>query len=85
MLAFSGLYPSALFQSVAAELAWTGHRQREHFIREARAYDEKIGRKLADRSPGPWRNWFPGLESQKERPRDAFQIVRGIPTKGSMG
>lgn len=48
MLLYSGLSPTALYQGIAAELAWTGHRQREHFILEARSYDEKIGRKLAD-------------------------------------
>jgi ABC-type transport system involved in multi-copper enzyme maturation permease subunit len=45
---FSFFSPTAMFNQAAAELAWTGYRQREHFVREARHYDERIGRKLAE-------------------------------------
>jgi len=45
---FSIFSPTALFNEISAELAWTGYRQRDHFIREARVYDETIGRKLAE-------------------------------------
>lgn len=44
----STLSPAALFQQSAAELAWTGSVQRRHFVLEARTYDEKIGRRLAE-------------------------------------
>jgi ABC-type transport system involved in multi-copper enzyme maturation permease subunit len=44
----SVLSPSAVFQQVAAELSWTGDEQRRHFLREARTYDERIGRRLAE-------------------------------------
>lgn len=46
--AFSVVSPTALFNNVAAELAWTGYVQRDHFYRESRAYDENFGRKLAE-------------------------------------
>jgi len=46
--ALSVLSPAAVFQQVAAELSWTGNEQRRHFLREARTYDEKIGRRLAE-------------------------------------
>jgi ABC-type transport system involved in multi-copper enzyme maturation, permease component len=45
---FSILSPTAMFNETAAELAWTGYRQREHFVHESRNYDERIGRKLAE-------------------------------------
>ena len=45
---FSFFSPTAMFNQAAAELAWTGYRQREHFVRESRNYDERIGRKLAE-------------------------------------
>jgi len=45
---FSVLSPTAMFNDTAAELAWTGYRQREHFVHESRNYDERIGRKLAE-------------------------------------
>jgi ABC-type transport system involved in multi-copper enzyme maturation permease subunit len=44
----SVISPPAVFQQIAAELAWTGDRQRRHFVREARTYDDKIGRPLAE-------------------------------------
>jgi len=46
--ALSLLSPAAVFQQVAAELSWTGDEQRRHFLREARTYDERIGRHLAE-------------------------------------
>jgi ABC-type transport system involved in multi-copper enzyme maturation permease subunit len=44
----SAFSPAALFQQAAAELAWTGTVQRRHFLLEARNYDERIGRRLAE-------------------------------------
>ncbi|HYH07142.1 MAG TPA: ABC transporter permease subunit [Thermoanaerobaculia bacterium] len=40
--------PSALFSTVAAELCWTGYAQRDHFYEQSRAYDERVGRNLAE-------------------------------------
>lgn len=40
--------PSALFSTVAAELCWTGYAQRNHFYEQSRAYDERVGRNLAE-------------------------------------
>jgi ABC-type transport system involved in multi-copper enzyme maturation permease subunit len=42
------LSPTALFDQIAAELSWTGFLQRERFYEEARTWDEKIGRRLAE-------------------------------------
>lgn len=44
----SAVSPTAVFQQAASELAWTGREQRKHFLLEARTYDEKIGRRLAE-------------------------------------
>lgn len=40
--------PTALFDTAAAELCWTGSTQRSHFYQQSRAYDERIGRNLAE-------------------------------------
>lgn len=40
--------PTALFNRMTAELAWTGMAQRDHTMREIRTYDDTIGRKLAE-------------------------------------
>jgi ABC-type transport system involved in multi-copper enzyme maturation permease subunit len=42
------LSPTALFDQIAAELSWTGFLQRGLFYEEARTWDEKIGRRLAE-------------------------------------
>jgi ABC-type transport system involved in multi-copper enzyme maturation permease subunit len=42
------LSPTALFNQLAAELSWTGFLQREQFYEQARTWDEKIGRRLAE-------------------------------------
>ncbi|HEY4642134.1 MAG TPA: ABC transporter permease [Thermoanaerobaculia bacterium] len=46
--ALSLLSPAAVLHQAAAELSWTGFRQRSLFYEEARMYDEKIGRRLAE-------------------------------------
>lgn len=48
VLTLSLLSPTALFDQIAAELSWTGFLQRELFYEEARTWDEKIGRRLAE-------------------------------------
>jgi ABC-type transport system involved in multi-copper enzyme maturation permease subunit len=42
------LSPTALFNQLAAELSWTGFLQREQFYEQARAWDERNGRRLAE-------------------------------------
>ncbi|HKR63900.1 MAG TPA: ABC transporter permease, partial [Thermoanaerobaculia bacterium] len=42
------LSPTALFDQIAAELSWTGFLQRSLFYEQARTWDEKIGRRLAE-------------------------------------
>ena len=45
---FAASSPTALYDEIAAELAWTGFLQRQHFREEARTYDDRIGRPLAE-------------------------------------
>ncbi|HEX6898876.1 MAG TPA: ABC transporter permease subunit [Thermoanaerobaculia bacterium] len=49
LAALSFLSPTALFQSAASELAWTGTRQRRAFYQAARDYHLRYGQKLAER------------------------------------
>ena len=44
----SALSPTSTFIRSAAELSWTGEIQRTHFVAQARAYDENVGRRLAE-------------------------------------
>jgi hypothetical protein len=44
----SVLSPPALFQEASAELARTGRIQRRRFYRDARIYDDEIGRRLVE-------------------------------------
>ena len=45
---WSMLSPAALFSQSSADLAWTGHLQRDRFIGDARAYHENVGSRLAE-------------------------------------
>jgi len=45
---WSMLSPAALFSQASADLAWTGHLQRDRFVSDARAYHENIGSRLAE-------------------------------------
>ncbi|MBV9497582.1 MAG: hypothetical protein JOZ54_25320, partial [Acidobacteria bacterium] len=42
------LTPAALFNEGAADLSWTGRLQRQKFYRDARLYDDEIGRRLVE-------------------------------------
>jgi ABC-type transport system involved in multi-copper enzyme maturation permease subunit len=44
----SALSPTALYDEISTELAWTGFLQRQHFREEARNYDDRVGRRLAE-------------------------------------
>lgn len=49
MIRVLSITPTSTLVRSAAELSWTGEAQRIHFVREARAYDEAVGRRLAER------------------------------------